>query len=655
MASSPTAAILAMLALAAPAHSFVGTPVGSSNARHGLIRSASDRRTAGAAAATAAATSMIAEPPTKPVKLDKVNLLKLNSQNLRDPVRFEMATDEIFINHDAYQILKFHGSYMQDDRDKRTKGADKAYSFMLRLKMPAGECTPELYRLLDDLSNEYGHGHLRLTTRQTFQLHGVAKSNLKHVIKSIMQVGSSTVGGCGDVNRNIMTTPAPITNKPEYVHARHYTRLIAELLRPMSQAFTELWLDGDKAASINQYWRQDFNGIDIDAEMLKDNGRGIILDHPVEPLYGDLYLPRKFKIGVTVPGDNSIDLYTNDIGLIVVTDPTTGALEGFNVAVGGGLGRTHNKDTTFARAADHMGFVPADQILECCKAILAAQRDHGNREVRANARMKYLVHTLGIDRFRTLVESYLGSPIQPWRPLPEWRYSDWMGWHEQGDGKWFYGFNIEQGRVIDKPDGGPAIKTALREVVDTFGFPMICTPNQSLIFKDIAADQRAPLEALLLKHGILPIEQIDPLTRLAMACPALPMCGLAITEAERRMPATIERVRTLLDGMGLGDEEIMMRMTGCPNGCARPYMAELAFVGDGPDSYQLWLGGTPQCDRVGYPFMDRMKDANLESTLKPILSAYKQGRQVPAEAAGPESFGEFCARLGKSGIEAAIA
>jgi sulfite reductase (ferredoxin) len=596
--------------------------------------------------------TMVAESPVKPVKLDKVNIIKLNSKNLREPVKSEMANDEIFINHDAYQILKFHGSYMQDNRENRKKGAEKDYSFMLRLKMPAGECPPELYQLLDDLSNDYGHGHLRLTTRQTFQLHGVAKNNLKHVIKSIMNVGSSTVGGCGDVNRNIMTTPAPITDKPEYVYARQYTKLLAELLRPMSAAFTELWLDGEKAATI-EYWRKDINGIDIDAAMLKDNGNGIILDHPVEPLYGDLYFPRKFKIGVTVPGDNSIDIYTNDIGLVVITDPLTGRLEGFNVMAGGGLGRTHGKDTTFARAADHLGFVPADQILECCKAILAAQRDHGNREVRANARMKYLVHTLGPDQFRTLVESYMGQSMQPWRQMPDWKYSDWMGWHEQGEGKWFYGFNIEQGRVIDR-ENGPKIKTAIRALADTFRFPLICTPNQSVIIKDISKEQKREVESLLSRYGILPIEQIDPLIRLAIACPALPMCGLAITEAERRMPSFLTRIRSLLDELDLGDEEIMVRMTGCPNGCARPYMAELAFVGDGIDTYQLWIGGTPSCDRVAYPLMDKMKESALESTIRPILKAYKAEMQVPMGYKGFESFGEFCARLGKEGVQKAV-
>ncbi|CAM9158407.1 unnamed protein product [Chrysoparadoxa australica] len=604
-----------------------------------------------AAVPSASVPRMVMEPMAKPKKLDKVNIIKKESQGLREPVRSEFKTPELFINHDAYQILKFHGSYMQDDREKRVKGADKDYSFMLRLKMPAGECTPELYCLLDDLSREYGHGHLRLTTRQTFQLHGVSKHNLKHVIKSIMDIGSSTVGGCGDVNRNIMCTPAPIKSKPEYGYADKYSKAIADLLRPMSSAFTELWLDGEKAASI-EFWRKDYADIDIDAAMLKDNGRGIILDHPEEPLYGDIYLPRKFKVAVTVPGDNSVDLYTNDIGLVVITNPTTGDLEGFNVAVGGGMGRTHNKETTFARTADHMGFVPKEHILECCKAILAAQRDHGNREVRANARMKYLVHTLGIDNFKQLVESYLGVPIQPWREIKQWRYSDWLGWHEQGDGKWFYGMNIEQGRIIDKP--GVSIKKAIRAITDKYGFTMICTPNQSLLFKDIPAAEKANVESLLASHGILPIEQIDPLTRLSMACPALPMCGLAIAEAERVLPDYVRRVRAIMDSEGLGDEEFIMRMTGCPNGCARPYMAELAFVGDGPTSYQLWVGGCPAGTRTGYALKDRVKEGDIDAVIRKIMQTYKAQRGTDPRG-GAETFGDFTHRIGKEALLAAIA
>ncbi|CAM9910680.1 unnamed protein product [Ascophyllum nodosum] len=393
-------------------------------------------------------------------------------------------------------------------------------------------------------------------------------------------------------------------------------------------------------------------GMDVDAKMVEDNGRGIVVDNPIEPLYGDIYLPRKFKIGVTVPGDNSIDVYTNDIALVVITD-ANGQLEGFNVAVGGGLGRTHGKDNTFARAADNMGFVPKEDILEHCKAILAAQRDHGNREIRANARMKYLVHELGVDRFRQLVESYTGKKVQPWREISDWKYSDWLGWHEQGEGKWFLGVNIENGRVIDRKETGVMLKSALRAIVDKYRLTIVCLPNQSVIFKDIAPEQREGLEAILASYGIKPVEQIDPLLRLSMACPALPMCGLAITEAERRMPSYIDRIRTMLDRVGLHDEEIMIRMTGCPNGCARPYMAELAFVGDGPDSYQVWLGGSPANTRTAYPFAQRMKDAAMEDMMEPILRAYKATRQSAPGTSFPEAFGDWCHRLGTDGVKSA--
>merc|ERR1712070_1268538 len=382
---------------------------------------------------------------------------------------------------------------------------------------------------------------------------------------------------------------------------------------------------------------------DIDEKMLKDTGRGIILDHPKEPLYGDRYLPRKFKIGVTVPGDNSLDIYTNDIGVVVITDDD-GVLEGFNVMVGGGMGRTHNKETTFARAADHMGFVPKEDIYECMKAILAAQRDHGNRDVRANARMKYLVHTLGIEKFTTLVESYCGNPIQSWREMAEWKYNDWMGWWEQGDGKLFYGLHIENGRVKD--EGQFRLKTALRVLVDKYNLTMVMSPTQSIIMKDIDPKDRADIEAILSEHGLDPIEAIDPLNRLSMACPALPLCGLAQTEAERIMPSYLERFRSLLEKMNIGDEEVLIRMTGCPNGCARPYMAELAFVGDGPKSYQVWLGGSPVLTRTAFPFMAKMKVDDMENTLEPILAFYIEKRQEF------EAFGDFCHRVGANAIEA---
>jgi sulfite reductase (ferredoxin) len=550
----------------------------------------------------------------------------------------QLATEEIGISKDAYQILKYHGSYQQSDRE--AKGKVKDFQFMLRLKQPAGELPPELYRLLDDLSAKHGQGDLRATTRQCFQMHGIMKGNLKTVISSIMNIGSSTVGACGDVSRNVMTTPAPFKT-PEYEAAREWSKVFAHLFRPMTPAFSEIWLDGEKAASV-ETWSKEIIDYNVDEAMLYDSGRGIILSDSVEPIYGDRYLPRKFKIGVTVPGDNSLDVYTNDIGCVVITNDK-GEVEGFNVMVGGGMGRTHNKENTFARAADHMGFVPKEDMMELMKSIVAAQRDHGNRDVRANARMKYLVHTLGIDNFRTLVESYFGKPVQPWREIAEWKYSDWMGWWEQGDGKLFYGQHVDNGRVKD--EGDFRLKTALRVLVDKYNLSMIMSPTQSIILRDIDPKDKDGVDAILREHGVKPIEEIDPLSRLAMACPALPLCGLAQTEAERIMPSYLERIRVVLDRMNIGEEEIIVRMTGCPNGCARPYMAELAFVGDGPKSYQVWLGGSPVLTRTAWPQMAKMNVDDLEITLEPILAMFIQQRTQF------EAFGDFCHRAGSEAIE----
>lgn len=579
--------------------------------------------------------SMVLE---KPKKLAKIEVLKQNSNHLQYPLDESMQSEEISVTKDAMQILKYHGSYMQSNRE--IKGKNKDFQFMLRLKQPAGELPADLYRLCDDLSAKYGQGDLRATTRQCFQIHGIRKGNLKTVISSIMNIGSSTVGACGDVSRNVGCSPAPFQT-PEYKLAREWSKVFAQLFRPMTPSFNNIWLDG-KLPDTPVYWEKQVEQYNIDNVMMHDSGRGIILEDSTEPIYGDRYLPRKFKIAITVPGDNSVDLYTNDIGCVVITDDK-GELEGFNVMVGGGMGRTHNKATTFARAADHLGFVLKEDMMEVMKAIIASQRDHGNRDVRANARMKYLVHTLGIDNFRKLVESYAGKPIQPWREMAEWKYMDWMGWWDQGDGKMFYGLHVDNGRVKD--EGDFRLKTALRVLVDKFNVDMILSPTQSIILRDIDPKNKDEIDAILAEHGIKPIEEVDPLARLSMACPALPLCGLAQTEAERIMPSYLERFRALLDKMNLTDEEVLIRMTGCPNGCARPYMAELAFVGDGPKSYQVWLGGSPVLTHTAFPYMSRMKADDMEKTLEPVLAMFIQNR-TPFEA-----FGDFCTRVGAEAIE----
>jgi len=611
--------------------------VGCTSTSHAFVQRGPSSLVFGVESSAGSQLNMVLEMPKK--QISKLEQLKVASDHLTNPLIEQLKTEEISVSKDAYQILKYHGSYQQSDREK--KGRPKDYQFMLRLKQPAGELAPELYRLIDDLSREYGQGDLRATTRQCFQIHGILKGSLKTVISSIMNIGSSTVGACGDVSRNVMTTPAPFKT-PDYEYAREYSKVFAQLFRPMTPAFSSIWLDGEKAATV-ETWAKEVEHFNVDEVMTYDNGRGIILPDATEPLYGDRYLPRKFKIGVTVPGDNSLDIYTNDIGVVVICNDA-GELEGFNVMVGGGMGRTHGKETTFARVADHLGYVPKEDIMEVMKAILAAQRDHGNRDVRANARMKYLVHTLGIDNFRSLVESYCGNPIQSWREMAEWKYNDWMGWWEQGDGKLFYGLHIENGRVKD--EGQFRLKTALRVLVDKYNLTMVMSPTQSIIMKDIDPKDRADIEAILSEHGLDPIEAIDPLNRLSMACPALPLCGLAQTEAERIMPSYLERFRSLLEKMNIGDEEVLIRMTGCPNGCARPYMAELAFVGDGPKSYQVWLGGSPVLTRTAFPFMAKMKVDDMENTLEPILAFYIEKRQEF------EAFGDFCHRVGANAIEA---
>ncbi|KAF6000938.1 hypothetical protein F1559_003184 [Cyanidiococcus yangmingshanensis] len=548
---------------------------------------------------------------------------KYNSDYLRHPLMEEMANEEIFVSDDCIGLIKFHGGYQQDDRDQRVRGALKKYQFMLRLKMPAGECPASLYTTLDDISESYGNQTLRLTTRSSFQIHAIHKSNLKRVVQAIIHAGGGLYGASGDCSRNVIAPAAPFVQAP-YVQARHVAKVVAELFALQSRAFADLWLDGERAATI-ECWKKDLDMDEVRKLMTTDNGRGQVVPDAVEPLYGKMYLPRKFKVGVTVPGDNSIDIYTHDIGIIVFCDPE-GQLEGANLVVGGGMGRTHNKEETFARAADPLGYVPAAVLYDALKAILAAQRDHGNRAVRTNARMKYLVHRMGIDGFRELVRSYMddgGSALAPMRAMPPWSFQDYLGWHEQGDGRSFLGLYVQNGRIQGN------LKQALRSLADRFAFPMVCTPQQNVLITNVPSTEQKEVVSLLESHGVATEPSVlDPLMRDAMACPALPLCPPAITEAERVMPRYVQRVRNLLSKVGISTHEsFVMRMTGCPNGCTRPYMAELGFVGSGPNcTYQVWLGGSPTQTRLAWPYLDRVTDAEVERVLEPVFVFWKSQR-----------------------------
>ena len=570
--------------------------------------------------------------PSSPVvsnkRPSKLEGIKERSNFLREPLATELHENTTHFTDVAVQILKFHGSYQQDNRDNRVKGQEKDYRMMLRTRNPGGFIPPELYLTLDELSDRYGYGNLRATTRQGIQLHGILKENLQATIAAIIRNLGSTLGACGDLNRNVMAPPAPFKDQPAYVIAREYADKIADLLRPQTEAYYEIWLDGEKAVTVEEH--PDV----VDAR--QRNGNGTLIHNSEEPIYGTYYMPRKFKMAVTVPGDNSVDAYTQDVTLVVITNEA-GELEGFNILAGGGMGRTHNKEDTFARVADEIGYVDKADIFDAVKAIVATQRDYGDRVDRRHARMKYLLHDWGVEKFRDQLEIYFGKPLQPFKSLPNWQFQDYLGWYAQGDGKWFVGVNVDNGRIYD--NGTLKLRTALREIVQRFQVPMRITANQSIVIYDIKPEDKDAVQDILTRNGVIQPDDIDPIVRYAMACPALPMCGLAVAESERVIPDILERVRTLLTKVGLQDEHFVVRMTGCPNGCARPYMAELGFVGRAPDSYQIWLGGSPNQTRLARTYTERMPIDELEPFLEPLLVFFRDHRHTN------ESFGDFCDRV----------
>ena len=574
---------------------------------------------------------MVATPQnTKKAKVSRVEKIKEQSNFLREPLLTELQQDTTHFTEEAIQVLKFHGSYQQDNRDNRAKGREKDYQMMLRTSSPGGFIPPELYLAMDRLSDKYGNQTLRATTRQAWQMHGILKKNLKTVIADILNNVGSTLSACGDVNRNVMAAPAPYKNRPEYQYAWEYADKIASLLAPQSGAYYEIWLDGEKAITAEE-------APEVKEARIRDRNGTNVPDSP-EPIYGTHFLPKKFKICVTVPGDNSIDVYTHDISLVVMTNDRD-ELEGFNVLVGGCMGRTHNKEETFARTSDELGYVAKEDIYDLVKAIVATQRDYGDRSQRRHARMKYLLHDWGVEKFKAKVESYFGKELAPYRELPAWKHKDYLGWHEQGDGKLFLGLSIENGRVKD--EGDFKLKTALRKVIEQYNIPMRLTPNHNAILYEIEPEHKAAIDELLIQHGIQPDPtKIDSLVRYSMACPAMPLCGLAVTESERTMPSILARIRTLLDKLDLPEQDLVIRMTGCPNGCARPYMAELGLVGSAPDTYQIWLGGTADQTKLARPYIQKLHIDNLEEFLTPLFVYYKNNRNPE------EGFGAFCDRVG---------
>ncbi|GAC1353995.1 MAG: NADPH-dependent assimilatory sulfite reductase hemoprotein subunit [Ktedonobacteraceae bacterium] len=546
----------------------------------------------------------------------KVERVKMESDYLRGQIAEELAQGGSHFSQDDVQLLKFHGTYQQENRDMRqvrkVSGEEKEYSFMVRSRIPGGTLTAEQYLTEDDIAGQYANGTLRITTRQSFQLHGVLKGDLRPTINAINKSLLSTLAACGDVNRNVMACPAPVTSRAQ-AQVQEIANHIALHLAPHSHAYHEIWVDGEQVETVKHHE-----------------------DEAVEPLYGKTYLPRKFKIGVAYPGDNCIDVYTQDIGLVASLKGKE--LDGFTVLIGGGMGMTHGKTETYPRLAAPLCFATPDEVLEIVETIVTVQRDYGDRQNRKHARMKYVVEERGIAWFRAELESRLGRSVQDPRAVTWQDAQDHLGWHAQGNGLWSLGIYVENGRIKD--DAHARVRTGLRHIVEEFSPGIRLTPQQNILLTDIRDTQRGLLTALLATYGILTNPADIGARRFAMACPALPTCGQALAEAERVLPALMREIESDLRTLGLADEPLSVRMTGCPNGCARPFMGDIGFVGRTKDIYNIYVGGDLVNTRMNALYAPSVHLDKLAATIRPLLVLWRDER-IPGEA-----FGDFCYRVG---------
>ncbi len=519
------------------------------------------------------------------------------------------------LEEDDTVLLKFHGSYMQDDRDIRSerskKKLEKAFTFMIRLRIPGGLVSPKQWLALDDIATTYANGTLRMTTRETFQYHGVIKSNLKRTMQAINAACLDTLAACGDVNRNVMSTANPFLSQP-HRDAYELAKGLSVTLLPKTGAYHEIWLDGEKVTDHSSAAKPE-----------------------AEPIYGPLYLPRKFKITVAVPPDNDVDVFAHCLGFIAVIE--NGKTVGYNVTVGGGMGMTHGELDTFPRTADIMGFCTPEQALDVGEKVLTVQRDWGNRAVRKRARLKYTVEDRGIEAFRAEVEHRTGFKFAPARPYTFERTGDVLGWRQSTDKKWHLTAFVENGRLKDRP--GVTARTAVREIAELGLCEFVVTANQNIMFVNVAAKSKARIDAILTAHGLV-VAASSGLRRNAMSCVALPTCGLALAEAERYLPSLISDIENVLDTAGLRDDDIVIRMTGCPNGCARPYLAEIGFVGRGPGLYNLYLGAAFDGSRLSKMYAQDVGHEKILALLGPILTRYAKERHAG------ERFGDFTIRAG---------
>jgi sulfite reductase (NADPH) hemoprotein beta-component len=522
--------------------------------------------------------------------------------NLTDPQTDRFSEDDV-------QFLKFHGVYQQDDRDLRKTG--KKFIMMIRGRIPGGVMSPRQWCVFDDLAREYGNNTLRITTRQSIQFHGVLKSGLGPVVQKINEALLSTLAACGDVNRNVLAPPTPAFTRARDDVFADCVR-VADALRPRTRAYHAIWVEG----------------VQLDLESAENKGF-------VDPLYGKTYLPRKFKTGFVIPPLNDLDILTNDQGFIAIVEGDE--LIGYNLAVGGGMGRSHGNENTYPRLADVLGFITREQLVDVAKAVLTIHRDFGDRVDRKHARLKYVVEERGVEWTRQQVEQRAGIALAPARPFEFTRHGDLYDWHRQVDGRWFFCLWVRSGRVQD--EDGARMKTALRRIAERFPIEFRLSANQNLILANITEADRPLIEGILREHGVKMENQASPIYRAALSCPALPTCGLALAESERYLPTFLDRLEALCGELGFDGEEIIVRMTGCPNGCARPYAAEIGLVGKAPGRYQIWLGGNEASTRLTRLWRDNVKDPDLINELRPVLSRYATERRAG------ERFGDWVERV----------
>ncbi len=543
---------------------------------------------------------------TEAPKLTHNEVIKTAIPTLAGNIAATMASGTDQFSADDQQFIKFHGIYQQDDRDLRKTA--KKFMMMIRGRIPGGVMSPAQWITFDDLATTYGNNTLRITTRQSIQFHGVVMSGLGALIKKINESLLSTLAACGDVNRNVTAscTPSQTEARAEMMKDCHR---IVDALAPTTKAYHSIWIDNVQL-KLDDAENKDF----------------------VDPLYGQTYLPRKFKTAFVLPPVNDMDIFTNDLGFIAIVE--NGKLVGYNLAVGGGMGRSHGNAETYARLADVIGYFPKEHVVEVAKAVLTIHRDFGDRTDRKHARLKYVVAERGVEFMREQINQRAEIKLAPAREYQFTTTGDVYGWHKALDGSWFFTLFVETGRIKD------AKKLALRKIAEKFAsVEFRLSANQNVLVANVAEADKAAINAVFAEHGVKTDAQASVLHAASMACPSLPTCGLALAESERMLPGLVDRIEKLCAEAGLAGEEIIIRSTGCPNGCARPYMAEMAFVGKAPGRYQLWLGGNASGTRLNRVFKDVIKEADVETELRPLFTRFAKERN------SGERFGDWCDRV----------